>query len=78
MLEDLQEQEKLSLNDYLAIVSKYKVLILVIALLIFFLSVVLTLLEKPKYTAKTILMFERVNTGSTFFQLRILLEWKLC
>lgn len=67
MLEDLQEQEKLSLNDYLAIVSKYKVLILVIALLIFFLSVVLTLLEKPKYTAKTILMFERVNTGSTFF-----------
>lgn len=67
MLEDLQEQEKLSLNDYLAIVSKYKFLIIVIATLIFLLSVVLTLLEKPKYTAKTVLMFERVNTGSTFF-----------
>lgn len=67
MLEDLQEQEKLSLNDYLAIVSKYRLLIIVIAAIIFFLSVVLTLLEKPKYTAKTVLMFERVNTGSTFF-----------
>ncbi|MEO0281721.1 MAG: polysaccharide biosynthesis tyrosine autokinase [candidate division WOR-3 bacterium] len=67
MLEDLQEQEKLSLNDYLAIVSKYRLLIIVIATLIFLLSVILTLLEKPKYTAKTVLMFERVNTGSTFF-----------
>ncbi|MDI6700050.1 MAG: polysaccharide biosynthesis tyrosine autokinase [bacterium] len=67
MLEDLQDQEKLSLNDYLAIVSKYKFLILIVALLIFSLSVLFTFLEKPKYTAKTVLMFERVNTGSTFF-----------
>lgn len=67
MLEDIQDQEKLSLNDYLAIVSKYKFLILIVALLIFSLSVLFTFLEKPKYTAKTVLMFERVNTGSTFF-----------
>lgn len=67
MLEDLQEQEKLTLNDFITILLKYRYLILIITVSIFVLSLILTYLEKPKYVAKTVLIFERVNTGSTFF-----------
>ncbi len=67
MLEDLQEQEKLTLSDFINILLKYRYLISIIIVSIFILSLTLTYLEKPKYVAKTVLIFERVNTGSTFF-----------
>jgi len=68
MLEEIHEREKLSLNEYIAIFRKYKYIIVGIAAAIVLLSLVFSLLEKPTYVAKTVLMLEKVNTGSTFFQ----------
>lgn len=68
MLEEIHEREKLSLNEYIAIFTKYKFIIAGIAGVIVLISMIFSFMEKPVYVAKTVIMLEKVNTGSTFFQ----------
>ena len=69
MLEEIHEQEKLTLNEYIAIFQKYKFIIVGIAGAIVLISLIFSFLEKPVYGAKTVIMLENINTGTTFFKM---------
>jgi len=67
MFEDITEGSKLSLSEIFSIFIRYKYLIIGITVIITLLSFITSVLEKPTYVSKTVIMIEKISSNTSLF-----------